>query len=654
MDILIPNSWLREFLNTKATPKKIAEYLSLCGPSVEKVTKESNDSVYLIEITTNRVDAAGVVGLAREAAAILPRFNIPAKFVPPKIKSNQKLVLRVPYLTARVDHALCPRFTAVLIKNVTIKESTKIIQERIKAVGLRPINNVVDISNYLMHEFAQPLHTFDYDKIKGKTMLLRASKAGEKITTLDEKTHTLPGGDIVIEDGDGRLIDLAGIMGGENSAVDENTKNVLLFVQTYNPINIRATSMTLAHRTEAVSLFEKDLDPELVEPVIRRGIDLFEGLCDGKAESEILDIYPNPYKTKKVTTTLDFIQMRLGVPIPKQEVSAILSSLDFSPKWTRNTLEVFIPSSRSRDIWAPEDLIEEVARLYGYHNLPSMLMSGKTPDPLPDAPFELETRVKHILKGWGGIEVYTLSLTSADNVDLEKRHSWALKLRNPLGSDSEYLRTSLVPSLASVAQQNAGEKEPFHLFEMSNVYLPIRGKLPEEKMVLGGIFVGHDYREVKGIIEALLKDLNIEATFKTQDAGGFLLNHRISITSKKEDIGQLGVLTQNKFIYYEFYMELLRKSLTPRSFHPIPKYPTHVEDISLVLPPRTLLGPVIDVIKNTDAHVVSVELIDIYQDTQTLRIAYLDPNKTLTDKEIEKIREKIIKVISSKFGIHVK
>ncbi|MBI2405682.1 phenylalanine--tRNA ligase subunit beta [Candidatus Microgenomates bacterium] len=654
MDILIPDSWLREFLKTKATSKQIAEYLSLCGPSVEKVTKEGEDFVYLIEITTNRVDSASVLGIAREAAAVLPRFGILASFIPLTIKREQEFSSQVTYLTAHVDSTLCPRFTAVLIKNVKIAPSPAWMQKRLTLIGIRPINNIVDISNYLMAELGQPTHTFDYDKIRGATMKLRAAAKGEKITTLDGKTHTLPGGDIVIEDGEGRLIDLAGIMGGENSAVHEHTKNVLLFVQTYNPATIRRTSMSLAHRTVAATLFEKGLSTQLVSLTIKRGIDLFEELTGGQAEKEILDIYPHPYKENLIKTNLEFIQKRIGVEMSEKEISNILTSLGFAAKWINDTIEVVIPSWRAQDIGIPEDIVEEVARIYGYHNLPSELMTGKIPDPLPSAPFDFELKVKHILKGWGGVEVYTLSLTPGEFVDLEGRHSWALKLRNPLGSDSEYLRTSLAPSLASAAQQNAGEKEPFHLFEMANVYLPTRGKLPEEKMILGGIFIGHDYRTAKGIIEAFLAELNIEATFNAQDAGGFLPNHRISITSKKEEIGQLGVLTQNKFIHYEFNMELLHRSLTPQSFHPIPKYPAHVEDISLVLPPRTLLGGVFDAVKNADTHVVSVELIDVYQDTRTLRIKYQNPHKTLNDKEVEKIREKIIKMLRSKFGVHVK
>ena len=275
MDILIPDSWLRKFLKTTATPKKLAEYLSFSGPSVDRISKIDGDHIYHIEITTNRIDSAGVFGIAREAFAILPTHKQKVRLSKPKVQHNLKFKDNVDYLDAKVDPTLCSRFSAILVKNVQIGKSPSYIQKHLEAVGVRPINNIIDISNYIMHELGQPVHTFDYDKIKGAKMVLRKSVKGEQITTLDGKTHTLEGGDIVIEDGERRLIDLAGIMGGKNSEVDENTKNVLLFVQTYNPVNIRRTSMSLAKRSGAAVLFEKDLDPEGVENALLRGVDLF-------------------------------------------------------------------------------------------------------------------------------------------------------------------------------------------------------------------------------------------------------------------------------------------------------------------------------------------------------------------------------------------
>lgn len=500
-----------------------------------------------------------------------------------------------------------------------------------------------------MHEFGQPSHSFDYDKIKGSRVILRESKEGEEITTLDGKTHTLPGGDIVIEDGSGEIIDLAGIMGGKNSAVDQDTKNILLFVQTYNPTNIRRTSMKLSHRTEAAALFEKGLDPEIVNLTIRRGIDLFIDLCKAIPEDKILDLYPTPYTGKQVKVGVEFLQKRLGIDISKSEITNLLSRLGFEIKWEAENAQIAIPSFRANDINIPEDIIEEVARLHGYFNLPSEIMTGKIPEPLNNAPFAFEMKVKNSLKGFGGVEIYTLSLVSKDKVPY-----WVLKLKNPLGKDSEYLRLSLAPSLISAAESNNFIKTPFHLFEMSNVYLPVRNQLPEEKMMLGGIFSNFQYPNAKGIIEALLESLGVSARFKQEDGHHFLPNHRLNILADKEEIGQFGYVKEN-LIYYEFDTDTLRKATRPlSSYKPIPKYPPQIEDISLVLSPRTLVGDTIETIKKTDQQIISVELIDTYDKTKTFRISYQNPTKTLTDKEVEKIREKLLKILEKKFGAKLK
>ncbi|MBI3560055.1 hypothetical protein HY087_02930, partial [Candidatus Gottesmanbacteria bacterium] len=277
MNILLPDSWLREYLKTKATPKQIKEYLSLCGPSVERIHETDGEQVYDVEITSNRPDAMSVVGIAREAAAILPRFGITAKLIndPYDIKGLTLKTKKVkPFeaktLIIKTDPVLNPRWTSVIIDNVTVGPSPVWLKKRLEATGIRSLNTIVDVTNYIMRSYGQPVHAFDYDQVLPKngvrTMILRASKKGERVTTLDGKTYTLPGDDIVMEDGSGRIIDLCGIMGAQNSSVKISTKTIVLFMQTYEPTHIRKTSMSLSHRTEAAGLFEKGLDPELVYP----------------------------------------------------------------------------------------------------------------------------------------------------------------------------------------------------------------------------------------------------------------------------------------------------------------------------------------------------------------------------------------------------
>lgn len=650
MDILVPEIWLRDFLKTKATPKEIQEYLSLCGPSVERVHGEGNDRVYEIEITTNRVDSAGIYGIAREANAILPRFGVQSSLVEPKSLKNFKLTKTVPYLKASVDHKLCPRFSAVLVKNVTIKASPAWLQERLKLVGVRPINNVVDISNYIMHELGQPVHTFDYDKIEGHKMVLRESRKGEKLTTLDDKTHTLHGGDIVIEDGKKRLIDLAGIMGGANSRVDEKTKNVLLFVQTYDPVKIRRTSMSLAARSEAAVLFEKTLDPEQVPFALQRGIELLEKLSGGKANQNILDLYPSQYKTKVLEITKEFIENLLGVPVENQEVVRLLSALGFESVWQKNTLKVQIPSHRSHDVEIPEDVVEEIARIYGYHNLPSLLMEGSIPTPVFDAPFEFENKIRGLLSGWGASEIYTSSLVPNDQGVSSK----ALRLKNPLGSDGTYLRMSLIPSLKNAMDSNKHISESVHLFEIANVYIPKKNELPKEIMMLAGMFTNTNYRKAKGILEYLLSRLGVTATFSQTEENSFAPSKHIVVSVGKVDIGQFGVHASGQ-ISYEFVVEALRQnSKSIKTFTEIPKYPAQVEDITIKLPEKTKVGEVITGISSVKL-VSEVSLKDVYKgEDYTFSLSYISPDKTLTDDEVTIIRKKVLDLLEKKFGGVVK
>jgi phenylalanyl-tRNA synthetase beta chain len=500
-----------------------------------------------------------------------------------------------------------------------------------------------------MIELGQPVHTFDYDKIKGAKMILRESKNGEKIVTLDNKEFILKGGDIVIEDGEGRLIDLAGVMGGNLSAVSNDTKNVLLFVQTYDPVHVRKTSMRLAQRTMAATIFEKGTDTELVTAGILKGIDLFKSMCKGEVEREIIDIYPYPVKSKKISLNIDFIERHLGVSISKKDISSYLSSLEFENTWKGNSLEVSVPSFRSLDVIGPEDIIEEIARIYGYHNMPSEIMTGKLTGRSTSSQFAFEEKIKNYLSGWGGVEVYTLSLVSREFVG-----EGALKLKNPLGSDSEYLRTSHIPSLISAADENIGTFESFHLFEMSNIYIPRKNDLPEEKLILAGIFEGYKYRDAKGTVEALLEKIHLDADFEMIESKGFSAGKCAVVLVGKEEVGRIGYPENSKFIFYEFEVDkLFELSQKTNEYLPIPKYPAQVEDVTLIFPEKTKMGEVVTLIKSSPL-VSESNLTGIYKGSFTFRIWYQNPEKTLTDAEVEKERNKILAKIKEKFGGQIK
>src|SRR4030042_5024018 len=518
MNILIPDSWLKEYLPTKATPKQIGDYLSLCSQSVEKVTKVDDDWLYEIEITTNRPDCLSVYGLARELAVILPRFGLPAKLkslnISQLLKNTGKKSL--PLEIKIKDSSLCPRFTAIIFDKVVIKPSPKIVQSRLEKSGIRAINNVVDISNYLMLELGQPMHTFDYDKIKGAKMILRESAGGEKITTLDDQIRPLPDGTIIIEDGEGRIIDLCGIMGGKNSEVDGKTKRVLLFVQTYDPVRIRQACQKLAFRTDAASRFEKGVNPEGVLIAMGKAIEMFEKNAEAEIASQLIDIYPHPPKEKRVKLDIDLVNKIMGIEIRQKEIINILESLGFIIKTEEPSLiTVMVPHWRDDDIAIPEDLIEEIARIYGYHRLPTNLPSlAMIPQSKIDLP-KWETRIKSALKFWGFTETVNYSMISElilKNVEVKPED--CLRIANPLSDEWVFLRPSLVPSLLQVASLN--KKETLKIFELANVYLSqSENQLPEENLMLTGLVSAESFTKVKGVVESLLEELEIKgAEFK--------------------------------------------------------------------------------------------------------------------------------------------
>jgi len=592
MNISIPHSWLKEFLTTDASPQKIAECLSFCGPSVEKLTKASDDWIYEIEVTTNRIDLMSVLGLAREAAAILPQFGYKAKLKTSstllEVDQNRSFPLKV-----KVDHQLCPRFTAVVISNVTIKLSPLKIKDRLEKSGIRAINNVVDISNYLMRAYGQPVHTFDFDKIKS-AIILRLSRKGESLTTLDSKTFTLPGGDIVIEDAGKRLIDLCGIMGGLNSAVDNQTKNVLLFVQTYSPTHIRRTSMILGQRSEAAQIFEKQPDPEQVMPVLLAGIQLFKEWAGGAQSSKIINLYPHPYKPKTVSAPLQLIKERLGVEISQPEVDKILKSLGF--------INGQVPSWRAKDINIPEDIVEEVARIYGYHKLPSQLMATPIPTNYPETDFYLEQQIKQWLAGWGLTEIYTNSLVS-ENIPGQ------LKIKNALSADWQYLRNSLVPS----------HTQNFPAFEIANIYLPRAGKLPEERLQL--IISGFkDFAKLKGIVDALFAKFHLPV--------------------------EAELTTTNAVIDLE---PIMKKAKIYPQYQPLSIFPPIIEDLTFTIPLKTFIGPVIGAIKQIDKIITKVELTKTYEQNFTFTITYQSQTKQLSALIIAPTRKKIVQKLKTKF-----
>jgi len=688
MNILIPDSWLREYLITDATPQQIKDCLSLCGPSVEKINIVGQDFVYEIEITSNRIDMVSVFGIAREAVAILPRFGIPAKIKPLNILTPPKPEKILPLEVIDPNH-LCDRLLAIVMDGVNISPSPEFIRDRLEKSGIRALNNLIDITNYLMLELGHPCHVFDYDRIKTGKLMLRKAKKGEVLITLDNKKCELTADDVIIDDGTGRIIDLPGIMGTANSVVAPQTKRIVFFIESNNPVNIRKTSMQMGLRSVAATINEKHPHPELAKQVFLKGIEMYQKICGAHIAGPVIDIYPNPKKPKKIEVSAEFINERLGVALKEKEIVDILKSLSFdvdtlshsgersdsridSGQARMTKLVITPPTFRQFDVIIPEDIVEEVARIYGYHNLPSNLMTGKIPISQKPTGLPIEEEIKRMLKYWGHTEIYNYSFISRELIEKAGlKTEDHLKVANPLTAEIEYMRISLIPSMLETIAKNQFYSNNVQLFELAKIYLPQNKQLPDEISILS-ISNQNSFYDLKGIIETLLIELGItnvtiENLTCNSNSTWFHFWHpqqTISMVANDKIIANLGkihpTLSQSFQIKNDLFLAVLNVEMltdlaaTTKHYTPIPLYPAVVEDLTLKYPPRTYIGPIISQIYKETKLVKKVEVLDNYKDSITLRITYRDDKRNLKNSEIKTIRQQILQTLKSKYQISLK
>jgi len=679
MNILIPSSWLSDFLKTKASTEEIARYLSLCSQSVEKIHQSDNgDKILEIEITSNRPDCLSVIGIAREANAALKSNGFASSFLPPKKeKINLTSLPKLPLKVTITPSSICPRFCALLIENVKVGSSPKIIRERIEKAGIRAIDNVVDVSNYLMIETGQPIHTFDYDKILGQKMMMRLSKKGETVTTLDGVERKLPGGDIIIADGSGRLIDLCGIMGAKNSAIDQNTRRVLFFVQAYDPVLIRRTSMFLGHRTEAAMRFERGIDLEAIPEVIFRGAKLIAQNASGKIASQLVDIYPHKKSPKIISLNFAKAVKIINAPLKPEKMIESLKMLEFKlQKRTKEGATFSVPSFRSEDISCQEDLVEEIARLYGYFNLKSILPplpENLTPPPeKPDLSkkgkfeplFSWEKKAKTYLCHQGLWESFSYSFLSQELINKGLIKKPYLRLKNPISAEFAYLRNSLFPSLLQTISQNQANFPQISFFELANTYLSQRNNLPHEKRQLAVLSPEKNIFKVKGIIEGLFLEMGIKnysfAPQKKEESPWAEEKEGVQIIAHQKPVGFLGFIDpqilnnfQTKIPLVGFVLDfekLAQEATTAKTYSPLSSFPPVIEDLTFSFPPKTYLGPVITTVKTTSSLIKKVEITSAFSNHRTFRLTYQHPRRNLNSNEVKKLREKIIKTLEKKFS----
>lgn len=652
MNIKVLDSWLREHVKTDATPAKLGELLSLSSVGVERIDKVKNDYVYDIEVTTNRPELMSVIGLAREAATILPLNGIKATFVEPKYILPKVSIKNSPDMTIKNDPKLVRRIMAVIIE-VTIKDSPQVIKDRLEATGIRSLNNVIDITNYIMREVGHPTHVFDYDRLTEHTLVIRESKKGEKFTTLDDKTYVSTGGDLVADSGKGEIIDLLGVMGTKNSVVTNETKRILFFIDSVEPTHIRKTSMEYGIRTEAAVLNEKGLNPEHAEDAMAAGIKLFEKLANGKVISNIIDEYPVKPTESTITVTEEKINAVVGVTIPLKTSVEILTKLGFSVKQKGSELTVTVPAKKSgEDMQIPEDLIEEIARVYGYHNIP-----GSLPPVIQNEYihvdkniFYWEDRIKDMLKYWGFTEVYTYPMVS--EALLTGHPDDAVTIHNPLTEDFVHMRKTLIPGMMRVVEENK-DHETIRLFEIANVYQKGGRDLPKQIMRLAGILhkPKADFYEMKSIVEQMLYDVGItDLQFKHLEDN----RYGAAVFIGKKDAGVIEVL-DDKTIDFELDMDIILQFVKQkRVYKPASKYPPIVEDLAINAPVHVLTGELMETIAKQSTLIEDVSLLDKYKDTRTFHVVYQSYEKNLTDKEVGEIREKILKALKDKYDARLK
>ena len=644
MNILIPDSWLRDYLTTDATPKQFVAAMSLASVSIERMEKVGDDIVYDIEVTTNRPDLMSIQAIAREASAVLPLQGYKAVFKPHKNINTIQTVEKNSILTIKNDKTLVNRILAV-VAEVELGPSPEIVSKRLEKTGIRSINNVVDVTNYIMRELGHPSHVFDYDRLSDHRLIIRKSKKGESIVTLDDKEYELPGNDIVADNGNGTIVDLLGIMGTANSVVTNTTRKIVLFLDNNNPHLLRRTSMELGIRTEAAVLNEKGIDPELMLPTLLRGIELLKKNANAKIISPIIDIYPNKPTKKTITISTEKIQSVIGVKILESTINQILTALGFTVSIDKKGFAVAVPSARSNDVTIPEDIIEEVARAYGYHKIPNSLpiFAEQSYYNQDKNEFYWIEKIKEAFRFWGFNEVYTYSLVSEDLLDGPVEN--AIKLKNPLNEDRVFLRRTLIPSVLQVSYDNK-KRESQKLFELANVYIKNKTGLPDEKLHLAGVIkgVGASFYEGKGVVEQTFKILGIkDYIFEKKNDG--IDGAVIKINGVR--VGQIEV--EEEVAFEIDFMEMMKYVSAQKIYIERAKFPPIIEDVRIESPAHYSFQKIEKAIKDVSELVYDVALLDVYENKKTFRITYLNRSKTLTNDDINPVREMINASLISKF-----
>lgn len=630
-----------------------------------------DDVVIEFELTYNRPDCLSIIGLAREVSATL---NKPLIFPEMNIDYEEDHIGQYTHIDV-LDSELCNRFTAKVIKNIEIESSPKWMQERLKKVGIRPINNIVDATNYVMMELGQPLHAYDYNKLSENRIVVRRAYEGEKLVTLDQVERKLDSSILVIADAK-KPLGIAGVMGGSNSEVDDNTKTIVLEAANFEKNSIRKTAKKLGIRTEASTRFEKGIDPNLSEIAIKRAIHLLERMSAGTVVEGDIDIYPKPEKTHFIVVDPKWINKFIGIDVSAEQMANYLEPLGIEVE-IGEQLEIKVPTFR-QDLKLPEDIAEEIARMYGYEKIPSTLMRGITVQGKKTYEEKLENQIKDLFVGQGGYEISTSSFTSPEsleqlkiNKDNMKRK--ALMLINPLGEENSMMRTTLIDQMMQVIHHNINHDiEEAFFFEIANTYhpqeIPIQNLPKEKKTICIGLYGEVNFFDAKGIVENLLEEcgligyefqsLSCPTLHPGRSAKVIFEGERIGILGEVHpDVGENYDVSQRVYVG-EFDFNLLSiNSNLEKKYVELPRYPSITRDIALQLKDDIPAREVEKIIETQGNKIIeSYSLFDVYQGEQIPKgykslaysIVYRKGKSTLTDEEVAKVHNKIVKDLQEK------
>ena len=628
-----------------------------------------------LRLSDNRPDCLSVIGLAREAAV---SFDRELKLHTPEVRGAGDGDSVNNYLSVKIDAAdLCPRYTARVVKNVKIAPSPLWMRARLRASGVRPINNIVDITNYVMLEYGQPMHAFDYKCLDGSAITVRRAAEGEKFRSLDDKDHVLDAKTLVIAD-DKKAVALAGIMGGANSEITDGTATVVFESANFLGASVRVSAKKQGMRTESSARFEKGLDPENTLAAIDRACELVEMLGAGDVVDGTIDLYPGKKPLREVTFNAAKINAFLGTSVPEDYMRSVLSRLGFVLARERVT----IPSWRD-DVLGTADLAEEVIRMYGYNTIESPLMCARTTEGkrTPKQKFELE--LEHALTGMGLSEIETFSFISPKYYDKICRPAddplrRSVVIRNPLGEDTSVMRTTALPSMLEVlARNNNFNNENLRLYEMATVYLPKDdpNELPDEPTSLTlGMYGGCDFYTIKGVCESLYKLVGADVKFVARtDDPTFHPGRCAAMYAGSDLVGVIGQIHPTVAANYGFTFPvytaeirvpvLMAHKSGEIQYRPLPKYPAVTRDLSFVCDEDIEVGTIEDTIRKAVGKLVeNIRLFDIYRGAQvgagrksvSMRVTLRAADRTLTQEETEKDTAKIIDALERDLGIKLR